>query len=465
MKGIDAFDRRYSLTGYLLLLVIFLPALAFVILNNYNTIPTFLNNSEALKQAGLSFLYALATAAVALIVAFPGIIIYSKCSKKTRALLRVNFAFAFCFPAVLMNMSLENEYLQLSPFFRTAVANLALNIPLIIAMVGEYLRRLDSIGTSETHFFMTVTLPKLAPALLGAFALVLLRCMAPTGNTIVSLIFSVLFLAVLVSTDKARKQIKLSSEYLPPRKGNAFTAILSFIYMAVAQCLILLPGLLLILRSVLIDGRISFESYRVLFSSSLTDLGLSLAIAFVSSVIASFLSVHICVGIANTGCSLLLALLPFAVGPVALAEGYTGLYPWVGQTQAVKLIFTLLCHILILTPIQIMILHPVARSLSGNLRKTSVSLGNTSAQSFRHIDLVLLETDILCALFTSIAISIASFGAAETLGLSTLFSQSLGLYSEGKVTDACAISSIILILCFIFFYMGIGHTREGKRNV
>ena len=82
MKGIDAFDRRYSLTGYLLLLVIFLPALAFVILNNYNTIPTFLNNSEAIKQKGLSFLYALATAAVALIVAFPGIIIYSKCSKK-----------------------------------------------------------------------------------------------------------------------------------------------------------------------------------------------------------------------------------------------------------------------------------------------------------------------------------------------------------------------------------------------
>ena len=183
------------------------------------------------------------------------------------------------------------------------------------------------------------------------------------------------------------------------------------------------------------------------------------------AVIASFLSVRISVGIANTGCSLFPAMLPFAIGPVALASGFTGLYPWVGRTLPVHLVSTVLCHVLVLTPVQVMIILPAARSLSGNLRKASVSLGNTSAQSFRRIDLRLIKTDILCALFTSIAMSIGSYGIAETYGLDTLFHQGLGLWQEGKAADAGAIGSIILILCFIFFVMGIGHTREGKRNV
>ena len=465
------------MTGYLLLLVIFLPALVFVILNNYQSVPAFFNNPESLRQTGMSFLTALAISAAAVLLAFPGILIYSKTSKGIRKLLRVNFAFAFCFPAALMNMSLDNEYLQLSPFFRTAIADLALNIPLLIAMVGEYLRRLDirqkmcakTIGISDLRFFMTLTLPKLMPAILGAFALVLLRCMAPTGNIIVSMLFSVLFLIVLVSTDKKRSQTELAPAGQETRKGNALSAILSFIYMLAAQCLIIVPGLFMILRSVLINGRISFEVYSLLFAPGnnkwLMSLALCFAIALASSVIASFIAVRISVGIANTGCSLFLAMIPFAIGPVALASGFTGLYPWLGQTQTVKLVFTLLCHILILSPIQVVILLPVARSLSGNLRKTSVSLGNTSAHSFRRIDLALLETDILCALFTSIAISIASFGAAETFGLNSVYSQCFSLWQQGKVADASAIGSIILILSFIFFFMGIGHSREGKRNV
>ena len=477
MKGIDAFDRRYSMTGYLLLLVIFLPALAFVILNNYQTVPAFFNNSEALKQTGFSFLTALAISAAAVILAFPGIIIYAKCPAKVRSFLRVSFSFAFCFPAVLMNMSLENEYLHLSPFFRHVAVNLALNIPLVIVMVGEHLRRLDirqkmcsrTIGVPESRFFMTLTLPKIAPALLGIFALVLIRCMAPTDNIIVSMLLSVLFLIILVSTDRKRSQAELSPAYSETRKSNAFTAILSFIYMFATQCLIIVPCLFTILRSVLINGRISFEAYGLLFAPGndkwLMCLVFCFAIALASSVIASFIAVRISVGIANTGCSLFLALIPFAIGPVALALGFTGLYPWLGQTLPVKLVFTVLCHILILSPVQVMIILPVARMLSPNLRKTSVSLGKTSSQSFRHIDLALMETDILCALFTSIAISIASYGSAETFGLYTAYTQCLSFWQQGKVADASAIGSIILIFSFIFFVMGIGHTREGKRNV
>jgi len=477
VKGIDAFDRRYSMTGYLLLLVIFLPALAFVILNNYQTVPAFFNNPEALRQTGFSLLTSLAISAAALVLAFPGVIIYAKCPNRVRGFLRVSFSFAFCFPAVLMNMSLENEYLNLSPFFRNIAVNLALNIPLVIVMVGEYLRRLDirqklcsrTIGVSESRFFMKLTLPKLVPAFFGVFALVLLRCMAPTDNIIVSMLLSVLFLIILTSTDKKRRQAELSPACSETRKGNAFTAILSFIYMLAAQCLIIVPLLFMILRSVLINGKISIEAYSLLFAPGNDKLLMCLvfcfAIALASSVIASFIAVRISVGIANTGCSLFLAMIPFAIGPVALASGFTGLYPWFGQTLTVKLIFTVLCHILILSPIQVMILLPVARALSPNLRKTSVSLGKTSSHSFMHIDLKLMETDILCALFTSIAISIASYGAAETFGLYTAYSQCLMFWQQGKVAGASAIGSITLILSFIFFVMGIGHTREGKRNV
>ena len=467
MKGIDAFDRRYSLTGYLLLLVIFLPALVFAILNTYNMVPAFLNNTEALKQTGLSFLRALAVGFAALLLAFPGVVIYAKCSNEIRNLLRVNFAFSFCFPAALMEVCFDNLFssggfianLQLSPVIRTSLVNLMLNIPLLIVMLGEHLRHLDvrqkmcarSIKSPAISSFMALTLPRLVPALLGAFALVLMRCMTPTGNTVVSMLFSVLFLIVLVSTDKKRSQAEVSLDSLSEPKAekkSVFITILSVIYMVAAQCLVIIPFISMILRSILIDGSVSFEAYRLLFSSSdyLTSLGFCLAIAVVSSVIASVLGIHISVGIANTGCSLFLALLPFAIGPATLAFGFTGLYPWVGQTQTVKLLFTLLCHILVLTPVQVMIILPAVRALSANLRKTSVSLGNTSSQSFRLIELRILDIDVRCAFFTSVALSI-------------------GLWAEGEWSEAYAFGSVILILCFIFFFMGIGHTREGKRNV
>ena len=158
-------------------------------------------------------------------------------------------------------------------------------------------------------------------------------------------------------------------------------------------------------------------------------------------------------------------MLPFAFGSFSLATGFTGLYPWTSDSQTVRMVFTLLCHVLILTPIQIMILLPTARALPRNLRKTAVSLGSTSAQGFRRIDLRIMDSDVRSAFFTSIAMSIGSYGAAKVFGLNTLLYQSLSLYQQGNAVSSSAIGSIILILCFIFFFMGIGHTREGKRNV
>ena len=110
-----------------------------------------------------------------------------------------------------------------------------------------------------------------------------------------------------------------------------------------------------------------------------------------------------------------------------------------------------------------MIVLPSMRALRKTCRETSLSLGYRNGTSFRRIDLKIIAADVRSAIFTAIALSLAGYGAAETFGLNTVYAQSLRLVEKGDMTQACAMGSVVLLLCFIFFSLGIGHSREGKR--
>ena len=484
MDRIDTYNRKYSLAGYLLLLVLLLPPFALLIFNGYRDIPALVTDIAFLKQTGISLAIGAACTLASLILAFPGIAIYSKCGRRTRNLLRVFFSFAFCFPPVLMGICFDNLFgkggyiieINMAGLIRTCAISLMLNIPLIITMVGEHGRRLDNrceenartLGASRIRIFFSITLPKIRPALFGTCALVLLRNWLLSENAIISTVISLLILVVLVTSEKRISRVEMPADSnRPKRKANVFVIFLSFIYIVAVLAMSIVPALSMILRSVLIEGSISFGIYKTMFSvlnlDWLVALTFCLALAVASSLIASFIAVHISIGIASSGSSTFIAMIPFAMKSIPLALGFMGLYAWLPDTVVVKMILTLLCHILVLTSVQTMIVLPSMRALRKTCRETSLSLGYRNGTSFRRIDLKIIAADVRSAIFTAIALSLAGYGAAETFGLNTVYAQSLRLVEKGDMTQACAMGSVVLVLCFIFFSLGIGHSREGKR--
>lgn len=487
MDTIGRYNRKYSLTGWILLLVLFLPPIVLLIYNGYGAVPALFTDMAFLRQTGLFLARACACTLAALVVSIPGIVIYSGCRPAFRKLLRVLLSFGFCFPPVLMGMGFDSLFgaggfiadLALDPVLRSAVISLMLNIPLFIVMVGEHCLTMDisrgqcalSLGASGARIFFSITLPKVMPALIGTAALVLLRNMAGMENEIISLLLSLPVLAVLAVCDRKRNATGLSAGLSDARfgMGNAFTVILSFIYMTAAAALLLGPAVALALRSVLTESGVSFSIYASLFSALnldwLVGLAFSVAAAVAASLIGSFISVRVSVGIASSDSNPFMALLPFAAGPAVLAAGLGVLYQWLPQTVAVKMALTVVCYILLFVPVQTMIILHAVRRIPLTLRGTSLSLGFTNGSSFRHIDLRLMAVYIRSAVYTTTAMGLCSFGAAESLGLNTVFAQALRFYGKGDVRTAGAMGTVILILGFILFAAGIGHTREVKRYV
>ncbi len=480
MDTIGRYNRKYSLTGWILLLVLFLPPIVLLIYNDYGAVPALFTDMAFLRQTGLYLARACACTLAALILAIPGVVIYSGCRPAFRKLLRVLLSFGFCFPPVLMGMGFDSLFgtggfiadLALDPVLRSAAISLMLNIPLFIVMVGEHCMTMDisrgqcalSLGASGARIFFSITLPKVMPALIGTAALVLLRNMAGMENEIISLLLSLPVLAVLAVCDRKRNATGLSAGLSDARfgMGNAFTVILSFIYMTAAAALLLGPAVALALRSVLTESGLSFSVYTNL---DWMGLAFSAAASVAAAVISSYISFHISVGIASSDSGTFPVLLPFAAGPAVLAAGFGALYQWLPQTMVIRMVLTVICFILLFVPIQTMIMLHAVRRVPMTLRGTSLSLGFTNGSSLRNIDLRLVAVHIRSALFTTIAVGLCSYGVAESLGLDTVFAQALRSYEKGDVRTACAVGTVILILGFILFAAGIGHTREVKRYV
>ena len=487
MDTISSYNRKYSLAGYLLLLVLFLPPLALLIYNGYSAVPALVTDVSFLKQTGLKLAYAAVFTLAALILSIPGIVIYAKCRTSFRNLLRVFLAFGFCFPPLLMDMGFDCLFgsggfikeLQLDPVIRSAVISLMMNIPLFIAMVGEHRRMLDpedkqcalSLGSSKVRIFMRNTLPKIMPAMTGTAALVFFRNMAGIGNEIIAFVLTLPVLAVLAASDRKRSVIELEAGYPKARfrMGNAFTVFLSFIYMICAVALLLGPAVALALRSVLAEGSLSFSVYATLFSALNLDwlvaLAFCVAVSLAAALMGSFISLHVSVGIASSDSSIFAVMLPFAAGPAALALGFTAFFMWIPETVVVKMVLILLCYILMFVPIQTMVILPAVKRIPMTLRGTSMSLGFSQGYSLRHIDLKLIAADMRSAVFTTMAIGLSSYGVAESFGLNTVFAQALRFSEKGDIRTACAMGTVILALSFIFFVSGVGHTREVKRYV
>lgn len=514
---IDSFNRKYSVPGLLLLVVLVLVPVAFTVLGGYGGFASFVKDKALLKDLGFSVLFALACTAASFIAAIPGIAIYSGCRAGVRKFLRSILAFAFFFPPVLTVLCFNNLFgrhglltvLKVPGLWKAAIIYCTCNIPLFIVLAGGHLRALDfrkeetarSLGVSPAKVFFSITLAGLRPALIGTGALVFLRILSDsivahsfsdssylfdmqgkvydlylTGDrsyactlSLVLMIVGIVAMVILSVQERKRDDAAGSGVFARRRPGNAFSRFLSFIYMLSMCAVVVLPALAMVLTSLKGESGITLASYKALFSllnpNWLVALAFVLVISIAAPLLCSLISKSICVGLTSNGISSFPALLPLAMGPVMISLGYSGILGFLPDTMPVRMTLVLFTRILFLIPLQVMIILPVARRIPVTLRETSATLGYRSGAGFRRTDGAIMRPAVNTALFSSAALSISMFGLDEIYGLNTVYSQIVRLMGYGDMVTSCTMGTTLLVICYVLFLLGIGHIREGETDV
>ena len=510
---IGSFNRKYSVPGLLLLVVLVLVPASFNVLGGYGGVPAFFSDKAQLRDLGFSVLYALACTLAAFVIAIPGIAIYSGCRPGVRKFLRAVLAFAFFFPPVLMVLCFNNLFgrngllpvLKIPGLYKAAMIGVAYNIPLFIVMAGGHLRGLDltreetarSLGASPARMFFSMTLPRIRPAIVGTGVLVFIRILLDpvvphsfndssfsfdimgkayglllSGDrsytitiTMAVTLVAVVALIVLSSQDAKRDSSAGSGPFVRRSKGSGFTFFLSIIYMTVVCALVVLPALGMIWTSLKGETGLTLAAYRALFSplnpNWLVAFAFILVVAIVAPLICALVSRSICVGLASNGSSAFPALLPLALGPLAISLGYSGLLNHLPDTMPVRMTLILFGRILMLIPLQVMIILPVVRRIPATLRETSASLGIRNGAGFRRTDARIMGPAVRTAIFSSAAMTMSVFALDETFGLNTVYAQIVRLSGYGDMVTSCTMGSVLIIICYILFLLGIGHIREG----
>lgn len=514
---IGSFNRKYSAFGLLLMVVLILVPIASGASEGYRGFTSFLKDKALLKDCGFSVLHALACTLASLILAIPGIAIYSRCRPGVRKFLRAVLAFAFFFPPVLMVLCFNNLFgrhglltvLRIPGLWKASILYCAYGIPIFIVMAGGHLRSLDivkeetarSLGASPLKVFFSITFPGLRPALAGTGALVFLRILTDSviahsfndssysfdiqekaysfflsGDrsyactlSLVVMLIAVPVLVILSAQEKKRDDLAGCGPHVRRSRGNSFTRFLSFLYMTVICSVMILPVLGMIWTSLKGESGLTLASYRTLFSALnpnwLVALGFVIAVTVAAPLLCTPVSRSICVGLSSNGTGAFPALMPLAMGTLVISLGYGGILNFLPETMPVKTVLILCARILVLIPLQVMIILPVARRIPVTLRETSASLGVRSLRGFRRTDASIMRPAVHAAFFSSAALSVSLFGPDEIYGLNTVWSQIVRLMGYGDMTTSCTMGSTLIIICYIFFLLGTGHIREGGTDV
>ena len=353
------------------------------------------------------------------------------------------------------------------------------NVTVVIRTVGGFWAQLDPraeqaarmLGASPLRVLATVTLPRLAPAVAAASALVFLFCATSfgvvlvlggrafsnieteiyrltiqyldlSGAAVLGIVQFAIVAAVLVVSSRLRRRREQAVEMSfvpgrPARPGRAHLPVIA-VFALTVLLLHVLPIATLILRSLRdAQGRASFVNYVHLVAppegarlggTVLDAIGLSLGFALLATAIAMLLGLLVSVVASRRprspalrrGIELFdgLVMLPLGVSAVTLGFGLllTMHRPLgLGIDLRTSVVLIPIAQALIALPLVVRSLLPVLRGLDPRQREAAALLGASPARVLRTIDLRVLRRPLGLAVGFAFAVSLGEFGATSFL--------------------------------------------------
>lgn len=449
---------------------------------------TVFGESRTWRVIGQTLAQATVGTLISLVLGLPAAFVLYRLEFKCRSLLRGLATVPFVLPTVVVGVAFVAVFgpgsplawLGLDQSFTALVLALAFfNVTVVMRTVGGFWGSLDPraeqaarmLGASPGRAFLTVTLPRLTPAITSAAALVFLFCATSFGVVMVlggrvfsnieteiyrltvqyldlrsaavlSLVQFVIVAIVLVISTRTRKRRERavgmafgSAGALRPRREHV-PAILVFALTAIF--LHALPVLTLVARSLRdAAGNFSLINYVHLVSpppgarlnSTVFDaIVLSLGIAVIATAIAMTLGVLVSLVASRRPRSRALrrgidafdglVMLPLGVSAVTLGFGLllTMHRPLgLGFDLRTSIVLLPIAQALVALPLVVRTLLPVLRGIDPGQREAAAMLGAAPLRVLRTIDLRALTRPLGLALGFAFATSLGEFGASSFL--------------------------------------------------
>ena len=350
----------------------------------------------------------------------------------------------------------------------------------------------STLGASRTRLFLTVTLPLLKRSLQSAGLLVFLMCFTsygvvrilggPARSTIETeiyframqlgdvsgaLVLSILqlivvvFLIFLIAQFGIAKSTELGQMvYSRIRKPQtSHQKILIALVAFTSALIVLVPLISVVRRSILVGQNVNFSIWQSVFTNAEILKSLTTSVKYaaftivVSTTIGLFGACAVIYGSARYRFLNLLTALPVVVSAVTLGLGMIVTFDvdpidWRGAWLMMPI-----AHCLVAIPIVMRIITPTIRDLPNGLRDASQTLGATTWQMWRTIDLKIVKPALVTAAAIACAVSLGEFGASsflvrrdnETLPL--IISRLLGRPGEIIQAQAYAIATLLIVAC------------------
>ncbi|MBN2658702.1 MAG: iron ABC transporter permease [Spirochaetales bacterium] len=150
----------------------------------------------------------------------------------------------------------------------------------------------------------------------------------------------------------------------------------------------------------------------------------------------------------------LIFVLPLGVSSVILGMSYMRLGNYLPGDFKGSAFLVILVHSAIAMPLAFKSLLSIYRKIKGSLREAAKNLGASEIRIFRDIELPLLKSGILTGATFAFAVSIGEMNATLMLsqpGTTTLPIAIYRLIGSYKFYGACALGSILMLICLLAF--------------
>ena len=410
-------------------------------------------------------------------------------------------------PFILPTVVVGAAFLELLPrsIHRSAlaiiIAHVYFNVGLAVRIISSRWQQIHpqlddaarTLGASTIRTFLTITLPLLKRSFISAGLLVFLMCFTsygvvrilggPARSTIETeiyframqlgdvsgaLVLSILQLVVvgiliflITNIGKAKASPKFGqtvySRMHHPRSSRQKLLVAT---VAITTAVAVVTPLMSVLhRSIYLGQRFDTSAWRSvlvdteIFSSLLTSLRYAIFSIVVSSIVGLLGASAIVYGSSRYQFVNLITSIPIVLSAVTLGLGLIITFDvnpidWRGSWLMMPI-----AHCLVAIPIVIRIISPVLRDLPNDLRDASRTLGATTWQMWRTIDLRIITPALITAAAIACAISLGEFGASsflvrrnnETLPLT--ISRLLSRPGDNIQAQAYAISTLLIVVC------------------
>ncbi len=338
-------------------------------------------------------------------------------------------------------------------------AHAAFNSAVVLRVVGARWQQLDpalelssaDLGAHSLRTFVYVVYPHIRSSLRNAAALIFLYCFtsfatvsilggvsrrtieteiftqairlgdARTATSLALLQAIFIFLVLIIAQPKHDADVQVLHA---DRKPSASLLVTTVTYLSVA--VIAAPLIAVLLRSFIVNNRISLRGYTWLFNGTTESVGINTASTFVTS--ATF--AISCAALATVAALLIssarnksrivstITSWPLAISAVTLGLGIIVTFNqspinWRGDRWLIPVI-----HAVIALPISLRTIQPAVNAIPNDLRDASASLGADPWRTWFTIDLPLLRPALAKASGLSAAISLGEFGATSFLSRS-----------------------------------------------